>query len=324
MGQCSYPGAGSGLPQLMTSPLRVGTVPYLNALPLVAALEEKPTQPVTLDRYVPSELLHYLLRGEVDVALLSSVACLSHQAGLDFVPGIAIACRGPVQSIKLVSRVPPEQIQTLALDRSSLTSVVLARILLRERYGVIPRTRVLPPDLSTMLAQADAAIIIGDPGLVTRTSDLAIEIVWEIDPGEEWVQWTGLPFVFAVWAYRRGHFRHEWADLLHWAKQEGLRHLDQLAEWGVVQAVDGSKVEGVRVNIFGGIMLCDVIAEAIVAAAKDVGFTVPLVVRLEGTNVNAARTILDAAQSELPTMQTATDLEDAAAKVAMAVTAASA
>ena len=84
------------------------------------------------------------------------------------------------------------------------------------------------------------------------------------------------------------------------------------------------KVEGVLVNIFGGIMLCDVIAEAIVAAAKDVGFTVPLVVRLEGTNVNAARTILDAAQSELPTMQTATDLEDAAAKVAMAVTAASA
>ena len=81
------------------------------------------------------------------------------------------------------------------------------------------------------------------------------------------------------------------------------------------------KVEGVLVNIFGGIMQCDVIAEAIVAAAKDVGFSVPLVVRLEGTNVDAARRILDAAKTELPTMQTATDLEDAAAKVATAVAA---
>ena len=82
------------------------------------------------------------------------------------------------------------------------------------------------------------------------------------------------------------------------------------------------KVEGVLVNIFGGIMQCDVIAEAIVAAAKEVGFTVPLVVRLEGTNVDQARKILKAAQPDLPTMQTATDLEDAAEKVATAVSAA--
>ncbi len=81
------------------------------------------------------------------------------------------------------------------------------------------------------------------------------------------------------------------------------------------------KVEGVLVNIFGGIMQCDLIAEAIVAAAKEVGFVVPLVVRLEGTNVEPARKILELAQSELPTMQTATDLEDAAQKVAAAVAA---
>lgn len=79
------------------------------------------------------------------------------------------------------------------------------------------------------------------------------------------------------------------------------------------------KVEGVLVNIFGGIMRCDVIAEAIVAAAKEVSFTVPLVVRLEGTNVDEAREILTAAQPDLPTMQTASDLEDAAEKVASAV-----
>lgn len=81
------------------------------------------------------------------------------------------------------------------------------------------------------------------------------------------------------------------------------------------------KVEGVLVNIFGGIMKCDVIAEAIVSAAKEVGFTVPLVVRLEGTNVEAARNILKAAEADIPTMQTAEDLEDAAARVASAVSA---
>jgi succinyl-CoA synthetase beta subunit len=78
-------------------------------------------------------------------------------------------------------------------------------------------------------------------------------------------------------------------------------------------------VKGVLVNIFGGIMQCDRIARAIVAAAKTVGFKVPLVVRLEGTNVAEARMILDAARGELPTMQPATDLTDAARKVCAAV-----
>ncbi|HBZ96898.1 MAG TPA: succinate--CoA ligase subunit beta, partial [Phycisphaerales bacterium] len=72
------------------------------------------------------------------------------------------------------------------------------------------------------------------------------------------------------------------------------------------------------VNIFGGIMQCDRIAQAIVAAAKEIGFSVPLVVRLEGTNVEAARVILEEARTELPTMETADDLADAARKVTAA------
>ena len=82
-----------------------------------------------------------------------------------------------------------------------------------------------------------------------------------------------------------------------------------------------SSVKGVMVNIFGGIMRCDVIAQAIVNAAQQVGFTVPLVVRLEGTNVDAGRALLDAARSKIPTMQAATDLADAAKKVCAAVAA---
>jgi succinyl-CoA synthetase beta subunit len=80
-----------------------------------------------------------------------------------------------------------------------------------------------------------------------------------------------------------------------------------------------SKVKGILVNIFGGIAKCDLIAEALVKAGRDVGFKVPVVVRLEGTNVDKARTILAAARSELPTLQTATDLTDAAKKVVAAV-----
>jgi succinyl-CoA synthetase beta subunit len=78
-------------------------------------------------------------------------------------------------------------------------------------------------------------------------------------------------------------------------------------------------VKGVLVNIFGGIMQCDRIARAIVSAAEEVGFEVPLIVRLEGTNVDAARAVLEEAQERLPTMQTATDLGDAARKVCAAV-----
>ena len=79
------------------------------------------------------------------------------------------------------------------------------------------------------------------------------------------------------------------------------------------------KVKGVLVNIFGGIMQCDVIARAIVSAAKSVGFKVPLTVRLEGTNVAAARRILEEAQRDLPTMQPATDLADAARRIGAAI-----
>ena len=78
------------------------------------------------------------------------------------------------------------------------------------------------------------------------------------------------------------------------------------------------KVQGVLVNIFGGIMQCDKSARAIVAAAGEVGFSVPLV-RLEGTNVGAAREVLEAAKADIPNMQVATDLEDAAAKVCATV-----
>jgi succinyl-CoA synthetase beta subunit len=95
---------------------------------------------------------------------------------------------------------------------------------------------------------------------------------------------------------------------------------------GAVEAfniiLSDDKVKGILVNIFGGIAKCDLIADALVQAGRKIGFKVPVVVRLEGTNVEKAREILAGAKGELPTLQTATDMNDAATKVVAAVKAA--
>ncbi len=120
---------------------------------------------------------------------------------LEIIPGTGIACHGPVRSILLVSSRPAAQIRTLALDSSSRTSVELVRVILEHRYWVVPQTVSHAPDLEAMLRVADAALLIGDPAL--RLDPAALP--WHVyDLGAEWVEMTGLPMVFAVWAGRRG------------------------------------------------------------------------------------------------------------------------
>jgi chorismate dehydratase len=97
----------------------------------------------------------------------------------------------------LLSKVPPEQIRTLALDTSSRTSVVLAQLLLRERYGVTPQVTDMGPDLAAMLEAHDAALMIGDAAMRAPRQGLFV-----LDLAEEWHSWTGLPFVFALWLVR--------------------------------------------------------------------------------------------------------------------------
>src|SRR5262249_9582728 len=119
---------------------------------------------------------------------------------LDVIPGTGIACHGPVRSILLVSTRPGGEIRRVAVDSSSRTSVALTRIVLERRYGVEPECIAHPPDLETMLGLADAALIIGDPALrIDRNSGKHV-----YDLGEEWLEMTGLPMVFAVWAGRKG------------------------------------------------------------------------------------------------------------------------
>ena len=117
------------------------------------------------------------------------------------VAGLGIASGGAVRSILLLSRVPFTKICTLAADSSSRTSAMLARLILRERFGVVPVVHAAAPDYAGMLASADAALIIGDPALRLDPESLGYE--W-LDLGYEWTHMTGLPMVFAVWAARDG------------------------------------------------------------------------------------------------------------------------
>ncbi|GIX05728.1 MAG: chorismate dehydratase [Candidatus Poribacteria bacterium] len=201
--------------------LRVGTVPYLNAVPLSAPLEER--EDVELLEAVPSLLAERLCRGELDVAILPVGALVDGTFGI--VPGVSIACWGKVMSVCLFSRRPLEEVRTVALDPSSRTSVLLARLLIEGRLGLRPEY-VRPPLGAPMEeVETDAAVVIGDPALRWSRPDPV-----RVDLGEEWSRASGLPFVFAVWAVRSGVEFPGLVKLFQDAKRIGQDRLDQLAK----------------------------------------------------------------------------------------------
>lgn len=151
-----------------------------------------------LDFQIPAACADQVASGEADIGIIPSFE-LTRQH-LEVIPGPGIACHGPVRSILLISARPAAEIRRLAVDSSSRTSVQLARVILERRYGAAPELIAHPPDLDAMLRIADAALIIGDPALRIEPSRLPYEVH---DLGQEWVEMTGLPFVFAVWAGRK-------------------------------------------------------------------------------------------------------------------------
>ena len=137
--------------------------------------------------------------GSADLGIVP-VAEIDRQ-NLEWLPGTGIACRGAVRSILLVSRPEPRRIRTLATDAGSRTSVLLARMVLRERYGADPVTTPMTPQLGAMLDAADAALLIGDAALRVEPDSLSYHV---LDLGREWWDMTGLPMVFALWSGRPG------------------------------------------------------------------------------------------------------------------------
>ena len=202
--------------------LRLGTVPYLNALPLTEGLEE--LDHVTLERDVPSQLVHRLRNGSLDAALLSSVE-LFRNPPLGWVRGPVIASHGPVASILLFLRKPPRDSKTLALDTSSLTASILAQICLTQFLGASPpHITHVDPKTPLEMVDADAVLRIGDPALQTKSHDRDV-----LDLGEVWTKSTGLPFVYALWLTQENSTSEELPTILQSAKDKGLARAPELA-----------------------------------------------------------------------------------------------
>jgi chorismate dehydratase len=199
-------------------------VSYLNTVPLVWGMLHGPQQGLfDLDFRVPAGCADALASGRADIGIVPSFE-LSRQE-LEVIPGAGIACHGPVRSILLISRRPAAEIRTLAADSSSRTSVELARVVLDRKYGATPEVFSHHPDLDAMLEKADAALIIGDPALRIDPAGLRRHVY---DLGAEWVDMTGLPMVFAVWAGRPGVLTADLVEAFRGSCRYGRERLDEI------------------------------------------------------------------------------------------------
>lgn len=213
----------------MTSgkPVRLGAVSYLNTKPLVEGLETRPNL-FSIRFDVPSVCAALLHAGDVDLGLIPAI---EYQRAADdaqywIVPDLAIGSNGPIASVAVFSRVPVDRIRSIALDTSSRTSVALTRVLCARHWGIEPAFVPAAPDLAGMLAQADAALLIGDPALV---ADPAAHDALKLDLGSEWRAMTGLPFVYAVWAGREGVASSEHVRALQEARDRGVAAVEAIA-----------------------------------------------------------------------------------------------
>jgi len=206
------------------TPVRIGAVSYLNSKPLIEGLAESVPEATLLLDY-PSRLADGINHGVLDVALVPSIECLS-DPDYEVVSDACVATRGPVLSVKLYFRKHPGLVQRIALDDGSRTSAALARIMLTERYGVEPRIEPLRLESTIASTDADAILLIGDRAIEPPIESFAE--VWDL--GEEWLRWTGLPFVFALWVTRQGTDLGRVEAALTDARDRGLRELTAIAQ----------------------------------------------------------------------------------------------
>ncbi len=194
---------------------RVGSVPYLNAVPLTRGLEDQ------VIFATPAKLAEMLQRGELDAALVSVTEVLFNDR-YDVLDGIAVASLGEVQSVFLAHRRPLAEAREIFCDTASLTSVALLRVLLAEQ-GLQPEFKPLAS--YDRAALPDFVLLIGDPALDLLRAPTAHQ-VWDL--GTAWMELTRLPFVYAVWALRRGIENQALRRRLRDAKDFGLETLDNI------------------------------------------------------------------------------------------------
>jgi chorismate dehydratase len=215
--------------------LRISAISYLNTAPLMWDFEHSGPQAAQFDvsYTLPSACARALAEGTADIGVIPAAA-YAEIPGLQILPEIAIASRRAVRSILLVSRVPVEEVRTVALDTSSMTSVALTKILFEKWLGGERTFTPMAPDIDKMLAEHDAGLLIGDPALkIDRSCYLTLDLA------EEWIRYTGKPFVFAFWAVRSDALREadpslDLASIFQRSRDHGLEpsSINQIAsEW---------------------------------------------------------------------------------------------
>jgi chorismate dehydratase len=178
--------------------LRISAISYLNTAPLMWDFEHGSAgRDFDISYTLPSSCARALQEGAADIGIIPAAA-YTQIPDLLVLPGVAIASRRPVRSILLVSKVPLEEIRTVALDTSSMTSVALTKVIFEKWLGGARTFSPMGPNLEQMLGAHDAALVIGDPALQINRSRY-----FTLDLAEEWIRFTGKPFVFAFWAVRQ-------------------------------------------------------------------------------------------------------------------------
>jgi chorismate dehydratase len=232
------------------NPVRISIVEYLNTAPLVRGFTHGPLRgKYDLSFTVPSQCAEALRSGAVDVAILPAIE-YQRIPDLVILPNLAIASKKSVRSLLLVSRKPIQEVNRIALDRSSRSTQALTRILCEKRWRITPEFFETAPDLPAMLQDADAALLIGDPALrlaiacptkaqreasgeITSPASLAglsgSGSLFIYDIVEKWRAMTSLPAVLAVWAARAQAVTPELVQDFHDSLAFGLQHLDAIA-----------------------------------------------------------------------------------------------
>jgi chorismate dehydratase len=226
--------------------MRVGRIPYINCYPVYGAIDRGN---VALDAQlvdgVPTKLNHAMAAGTLDVSVISAVEYARDAARYLLLPDLAISCDGPVRSVMLFSRRPAESLGggRVLVSRSSMTSVALLNLMFEEVWRAEPVFIPSDAEVSDLVRagteQHDARLIIGDAALMLTSgaSELAADYPYVYDLGSVWKEWTGLPFVFAVWVAQRttpvADSLAVHAQLIQ-SRDWGLEHLDQLAAQAAV------------------------------------------------------------------------------------------
>ena len=206
----------------------IGAANCLNAKPLLWGLKEKlAKESLVLDK--PSAIAEMLRRGALEVGLIPSVEYLRNP-DYEMLPEICVASHGPLMSVNLICLKPPALMETVALDVTSPSAVVLCRILMQKMYSVSPAYVDWSPDVPMDSVKAEGFMVAGDAALQMWPRFDHI-----IDLCDEWRRLTELPFVHHVWA--GPSIRPSVAKLLREAKQQGMRHLSRIA-WQEAERLD--------------------------------------------------------------------------------------